>query len=91
MRILLAITCLILISPAQALDYPDTRREDTVNNYHDVLVKDPYQWLEDWSSSEVKAWSAGQNSVARAFLDSLPPREEIAARFDQVMSGNTVC
>jgi prolyl oligopeptidase len=90
MRILLLITCLILIDPVQALDYPDTRREDTVNNYHEVLVKDPYQWLEDWSSPEVKAWSARQNSVARAFLDSLPHREEIAARVEQVMSGNTV-
>ena len=77
MRHLLLITSLIFVSPIQALDYPDTPREETVNTYHEVQVKDPYQWLEDWSSEDVKAWSARQNAVAREFLDKLPNRDAL--------------
>ena len=71
---------------AQAYEYPDTRAEATVNTYHGVKVKDPYQWLENWSSEEVKDWSAAQNTVTRKMLDSLPYREEIAARIEASLS-----
>ncbi len=90
MRYLTVLLLSALILPALATDYPETRREATTNNYHGVEVADPYQWLEDWSSPEVKAWSAGQNTVARAYLDGLPNREEIARRVEQVVSADTV-
>jgi len=83
------LTCLLLM-PAWALDYPETRRENTVDTYHNVIVADPYQWLEDWSSSEVKVWSADQNKLARSFLDELPHRAEIAKRVEAVVSADTV-
>jgi len=76
--------------PAMAFDYPQTRRENTSDTYHGVTVNDPYQWLEDWSLKEVKAWSASQNEVARNFLDALPNRAEIAARVESVVSADTV-
>ena len=65
---------LLLISPAMAVDYPDTRRDDTVDTFHGVEVEDPFRWLEDWSSEEVKTWSAAQNAAARKILDALPGR-----------------
>lgn len=71
---------------AHAYEYPETREEATANTYHGVQVKDPYQWLEDWSSEEVNDWSAAQNAVTREMLDSLPNREEIAARLKASMS-----
>lgn len=80
----------LLSLPAMAFDYPQSRRENTSDTYHGVAVKDPYQWLEDWSSEEVKAWSASQNEVARNFLDALPNRVEIAARVESVVSADTV-
>jgi len=75
---------------AVAFDYPESRRENTTDIYHGVKVKDPYQWLEDWSSDEVKSWSASQNEVTRKFLDALPKRAEIAERVDSVVSALTV-
>jgi prolyl oligopeptidase len=54
-----------------------------------VDVDDPYQWLEDWSSEEVKAWSMAQNAAARAYLDALPNRDGIAERVGEVMGGDT--
>ena len=76
--------------PVAALDYPESRRENTTNTYHELKVADPYQWLEDWSSTEVKSWSASQNEVARNFLDGLSNRDDIARRVDSVMSADTV-
>jgi prolyl oligopeptidase len=72
------------------MDYPDSRRENTTNSYHGIKVADPYQWLEDWSSAEVKAWSGQQNAVARNYLDALPHRKEIASRVEAVVSADTV-
>ena len=86
----LLVLLFFLAIPAMAFDYPDSRRESTTNTYHEVVVDDPYQWLEDWSSEEVKTWSAEQNSVARTYLDGLPKRDEIAKRVDAVVSGDTV-
>jgi len=86
----LFVLLVFLAFPAMAFDYPDSRRESTTNTYHEVVIDDPYQWLEDWSSAEVKTWSAEQNSVARTYLDGLPKRDEIAKRVDAVVSGDTV-
>jgi prolyl oligopeptidase len=90
MRYLTAFLCFLLTVPAWAMDYPKSRRVDTVNSYHGVEVQDPYRWLEDWSAPEVKAWSASQNEVARQFLDQLPHRADIAKRVEAVTSADTV-
>jgi len=83
----------MMVIVAQAVwaeDYPATRRDTVINTYHGVSVEDPYQWLENWPDQEVKAWSAGQNTAARQYLDSLPHRAEIAERVQAVISADTV-
>ena len=89
MRSITFILTSLLTLTALAADYPETRREAISNTYHGVTVADPYQWLEDWSSAEVKAWSAEQNKLARSQLDALPHREAIAKRVEAVISGDT--
>jgi prolyl oligopeptidase len=59
---------------------PETRRDDVVEVIHGVEVHDPYRWLEDGASEEVRRWVAGQNSYARSVLDALPGREGVHAR-----------
>ena len=90
LQFLALILLAFFVLQAKALNYPESRRDDTTNTYHGVTVADPYQWLEDWSSTEVKTWSTKQNDVARGFLDALPNRDEIARRVDSVMSADTV-
>ena len=90
MRFFAFVSTFIFALPVFSMDYPDTRQEDTSNTYHDVTVADPYQWLEDWSSAEVKSWSTAQNSVARGHLDALPYRDAIGKRVEAVMGGDTV-
>ena len=41
------ITCILLVTPAESkLDYPDSPRGTTVDDYHGTAVADPYRWLE---------------------------------------------
>ena len=35
------------------INYPDTRRVNTVDNYFGTQVPDPYRWLEDDRSAEI--------------------------------------
>ena len=90
MRYLTLILTCMLAMPLWASDYPATRREVTNNTYHGLTVEDSYQWLEDWSSKEVKDWSTSQNTAARHYLDALPKRAEIAQRVKDVVSADTV-
>jgi prolyl oligopeptidase len=52
-----------------------TRKDDLVETLHGVDVADPYRWLEDGDSAEVKAWTASQNERTRAVLDAIPGRD----------------
>ncbi len=47
--------------------------------YHDVEVEDPYRWLESdvRESEEVATWVKDQNTITRAYLDSIPILPEI--------------
>lgn len=69
---------------ASPLTYPPTRRGDTSDVLHGVTVADPYRWLEDGRSDEVKAWSSDQNTLARSVLSRIPGRESIALRLKEL-------
>jgi prolyl oligopeptidase len=72
-------------SPAGAMAYPASRRVDQVDELHGVRVADPYRWLEDGKSPEVKKWLDDQDAFARAYLAKLPERDAIAARLKELM------
>jgi prolyl oligopeptidase len=63
---------------------PATPRRPVENQYHGQTVVDDYQWLEDWSDPEVRAWSEAQNTQARAYLDRIPGRDAIGARIEEL-------
>lgn len=66
--------------PAPTFPYPPSRRVDQVDILHGVPVADPYRWLEDAGSDEVKRWTADQDAFARARLARLPERDAFVAR-----------
>jgi prolyl oligopeptidase len=71
-------------APAHPYAYPPTRREDVNDVLHGVTVEDPYRWLEDGKSPEVKAWMAAQDEFCRAELKKQPERDAIAARLKEL-------
>lgn len=60
------------------------RKADVTDNYHGILVPDPYRWLEDPHSAETNAWVAAQNVVSAALLHACPEREMIRARLTEL-------
>jgi len=67
-----------------SVNYPVTKKVDTVYNYFGTAVPDPYHWLEDDNSEETKAWVIEQNKVTFGYLDSIPFRQQIIDRITEI-------
>lgn len=63
--------------------YPDSLRQDIVDDFHGTPVPDPYRWLEDPATPESRAWTDAQNHITRAFLDG-EGREKLQARLKEL-------
>ncbi|WP_121353485.1 prolyl oligopeptidase family serine peptidase [Flavisolibacter nicotianae] len=66
------------------LQYPATRKVDTVDNYFGTSVADPYRWLEDDNSDETKAWVKAQNTVTQDYLSQIPYRDKVRKRLQEL-------
>jgi len=90
LKILIAavVTILILVvvwlTRPSLPDYPETATVDVVDNYFGVQVPDPFRWLEDHKSPEVRAWIEEQNRVTSAYLEAIPFRDEIRNRLTEI-------
>ena len=69
---------------AQGLAYPKARTTDHVDTYFGTKVPDPYRWMEDVDSAEVKTWVDAENALTQSFLADVPARERIHARLMQL-------
>ncbi len=67
-----------------SLTYPDTRKDDVVDDYFGTQVADPYRWLEDANSEETAQWVAQQNEVTYGYLNRLPDRAALRERLTQL-------
>ena len=66
------------------VDYPETKKVDTIDTYFGTEVKDPYRWLEDDRSVETEDWVKRQNQATFGYLDSIPYREELKNRLEKM-------
>ena len=64
---------------------PDTKRGDVVEDIHGTSIADPYRWLEDQNSPETRAWIDEQNRYSQSFLDKIPAKEDIRARYTELL------
>lgn len=71
------------VSIAQ-LQYPESRKTDTTDNYHGKKIADPYRWLEDDNSEETKAWVIAQNKTTDQYLESIPYRQQVKKRLEEL-------
>jgi len=69
---------------------PFTPVREVVETVHGVEIHDPYRWLEDTGSEEVRAWVAEQRAHTRAVLDAYPRRAELEERLREVLSGGAL-
>lgn len=60
-------------------------KDATEDTYHGTKVADPYRWLEDGESAEVRSWTDSQNAKTRSALDSIAGRPELRARVQKLL------
>lgn len=66
------------------LNYPETKKVDTITNYFGTEVKDPYRWLEDDRSKDTEAWVATQNEATDGYLAHIPYRAALEERLTKL-------
>lgn len=66
------------------LNYPMTKKVDTVDVYFGVEVPDPYRWLEDDLSEETAEWVKAENEITFSYLDQIPFRNKIKERLEKL-------
>ncbi len=80
---------LVATALAEVPPPPPTRADDLVETLAGIEVADPYRWLEDGTSSEVRAWTTAQNERTRTALDALPARGRFRARLAELTQAGT--
>jgi prolyl oligopeptidase len=65
--------------------YPPSHREKVEQDLFGEKVADPYRWLEDEKSPEVKQWMKAQDQLTRDYLSKIPGRDALAERFKQLL------
>jgi len=81
-------SCLALstLSLGQGLDYPQTRKDNQLDDYFGTKVADPYRWLEDDNSAETAKWVEAENKVTFGYLGKIPYRAQVKARLEQLFN-----
>jgi prolyl oligopeptidase len=80
----MAITTAGISFAQNKIQYPETKKGETVDVYFDTKVSDPYRWLEDDKSAETGAWVKAQNEVTYGYLDKIPFRDELKKRMEKL-------
>ncbi|HVR11355.1 MAG TPA: alpha/beta fold hydrolase [Thermoanaerobaculia bacterium] len=63
---------------------PATAVQTEVETLHGVEIPDPYRWLEDSRTPEVRLWTQAQNAFTDRALDVLPGRMELRRRLGEL-------
>jgi prolyl oligopeptidase len=66
------------------LNYPNTKKVDSVDTYFGIKIQDPFRWLEDDRSPETENWVKEQNKTTFNYLDKIPFRKELKKRLEQL-------
>jgi prolyl oligopeptidase len=62
--------------------------KDVSETLHGVVVKDPYRYLEQVRTAEVRAWYQAQGDYARATLDRIAMRDGLERRITELTSAS---
>ena len=68
------------------LAYPPTSRGEDVELLHGESIPDPYRWLENGDDPKTQGWTAEQNALTEGLLETVPGRERIRERLDELLS-----
>ena len=66
------------------IEYPITEKKIVTDTYFDVEVEDPYRWLENDNSPQVKEWIRAQNKFTYSYLKQISQREILKNRLEEL-------
>ncbi len=66
------------------IDYPKTKKVDTVDTYFGTKVPDPYRWLEDDKSAETADWVKEEQKTTENYLATIPFRDKLKNRLTKI-------
>ncbi len=69
-----------------ALTYPAARKVEQTDDYFGTRVSDPYRWMEDVDSAELKTWVDAENELTQSYLAEVPSRETMQKRLVELIN-----
>jgi prolyl oligopeptidase len=75
-----------LLAQTSSLAYPKPHTGNVVDSYFGTKVADPYRWMEDLGSPELKRWVDAENAITSRYLDSVPVRDALKKRITELYS-----
>lgn len=72
------------VAPARRPPVVPVAKKPVSHTFFDTEIKDDYEWLEDATSPETKAFVDAENALARSALDALPERAAIKQRIASI-------
>lgn len=71
-------------TPTPSITYPDSKPGDVTEAYFGETVADPYRWMEDLDSEDIKAWASAQNELTASQLSSYESRPYFEKRLAEL-------
>jgi prolyl oligopeptidase len=68
------------------LAYPAARTVDQTDDYFGTMVSDPYRWMEDVDSAELKTWIDAENELTQRYLAQVPVRDTMQRRLMELIN-----
>ncbi|PRZ20325.1 prolyl oligopeptidase family serine peptidase [Flavobacterium granuli] len=82
--LVMAVTSTLSSFGQNSIQYPQTKKGGTVDEYFGTKVNDPYRWLEDDRSAETAAWVKAENEVTYDYLAKIPFRNQLKERLEKL-------
>ena len=71
------------------MNYPKAKKVDQVDDYFGHKVKDPYRWMENEDSEDLRKWIEEENKITFDYLEKIPFRNKINKRLKELNSQTT--
>lgn len=84
----IAIIALACTQPkkSEVSKYPATDKGNVIDTLFGTTIADPYRWLENDTSKQTADWVAAENEVTFGYLKSIPFRDAIRKRLDELQN-----
>jgi prolyl oligopeptidase len=85
LKVVLSMNSNTPVSPLNLI-YPSARTVEQIDDYFGTKVSDPYRWMEDVDSAELKTWVDAENALTERYLSQVPSRATMQKRLMELIN-----